>query len=571
MYDERLVRAAQEGDEAAFAALYDRAIDSVYGLCWSLTGDSGEASRLVTDAFVLAAQNLGELSDPSQVRPWLLAIAADRTLSDDEEGVLVSGWPSPAARTTSDEPLGPDALRDWTAQAAAVLALPDQIVLELQLRHQLEGDQLAATIGSTPGGLPTVLQRVDEEAELVLGALVLARQGRRNCADLGRILRGWDGTPSVEVADKADAHAKTCERCRQRRGVVSPLDLVADAPLLVAPAAMRTPILEEVAPELAALAAAPKRPAPASTVTTAAVAAPPPRIPPVERDSPRIPTPALVGILAALVVLIVALVLIFRHPSKSSPSAAATTTTLADIAGPPATLAPIDTTTTPTTAPPASVLALNTGRVDLGANASSAQIVLSDTATTAATWSATTSASWLTVAPSSGSLNGNESTRVTISIDRTSAPGGSFDGKITFVGADAGSHSAITDVVGTNSATTTTTATSTTLGTNLTLSNVTATPSTVATAPCALQATTATVSATVTDPDGSPNVNVRYTLPDGSPGVRPMTNDGNGQYSATLPSSSTAGTINFVVNAIDGGASSRASGTVTVASCTGVH
>jgi hypothetical protein len=64
---------------------------------------------------------------------------------------------------------------------------------------------------------------------------------------------------------------------------------------------------------------------------------------------------------------------------------------------------------------------------------------------------------------------------------------------------------------------------------------------------------------------------VRYTLPDGSPGVRPMTNDGNGQYSATLPSSSTAGTINFVVNAIDGGASSRASGTVTVASCTGVH
>src|SRR5437764_11424857 len=95
MYDERLVKAAQEGDEAAFAALYDRAADSVFDFCWWLTGDADEAARLVEEAFVLAARNLDELSDPSQVRPWLLAIAADHAVADEEEGVLKSGWGLP--------------------------------------------------------------------------------------------------------------------------------------------------------------------------------------------------------------------------------------------------------------------------------------------------------------------------------------------------------------------------------------------------------------------------------------------------------------------------------------------
>ncbi|MHB8467934.1 MAG: RNA polymerase sigma factor, partial [Acidimicrobiales bacterium] len=184
MYDERLVRAAQEGDEAAFAALYDRAVDSVYDLAWSITGDAGEAARLVQAAFVLAARNLEQLTDPSQVRPWLLAIAGDQALADDQEGVLLSGWDAQSAAHAGDEPLSQVALRRWMSEAAAVLALPDQLVLELQLRHDLDPDQLAAAVGTTPAELPGVLERVDAEATAVLGALALARQGRKSCAGL---------------------------------------------------------------------------------------------------------------------------------------------------------------------------------------------------------------------------------------------------------------------------------------------------------------------------------------------------------------------------------------------------
>jgi len=54
MYATRLGLAAQEGDDAAFAALYDRNAAALYDFCWALTGDDAEAARMVEDAFVLA-------------------------------------------------------------------------------------------------------------------------------------------------------------------------------------------------------------------------------------------------------------------------------------------------------------------------------------------------------------------------------------------------------------------------------------------------------------------------------------------------------------------------------------
>ena len=586
MYDARLVRAAQEGDEAAFAALYDRAIDSVYDLCWWLTGDAEESARLVEEAFVLAAQNLGELTDPSQVRPWLLAIAADRALSDDAEGVLKSGWPAAGGRPVTDEPLGTVALREWTAQSAAILALPDQIVLELQLRQQLEGDQLAATIGSTPAGLPALLARVDEEADTVLSALVLARQGRKDCPDLAGLLAGWDGLPTVEIADLADKHARGCRRCTQRRALISPLELVAEAPVIAGPATLRTPILEAVAGELAAMAALPRRrdPAPepgpavdappgcdparsASTMTT---------VMPITRADPgsrrAVPVGALVGVAAVLLVLIGVVALALRSGGGKPASTIASPTTLAAVGGGPApTLAPIDTTTTPTTALPVSVLGLNTSRVELGTAATSAQVVLSNTSTTPANWAASPSAKWLTVTPSSGSLGANQSSRITLSVDRTAAPQGPFDARVTFTGSDAGSRSATADVVGTNGPPPTTSTSSTTVVTSLTLGSVSANPTTVYTSPCAFQPTMSTVTATITDPGGSPTVELRYTLPGRSVAHEPMTEGSNGQWSATLPSSSTTGTITYTVLASDHGSSAKSSGEVTVTACTGVH
>jgi len=394
MYDEKLVRAAQQGDEAAFAAIYDRSADAVYDLCWSLIGDAEEAARIVEDTFVLAARHLNDLSDASQVRAWLLAIARDRILNEDERATLRFGWGSAPVEQPGggpEEPLGTVALRTWTAGAAAVLALTDQAVLELHLRHQLDEDQLAAAVGCSPEQLPSVVARVDAEAEDVLGALVVARQARRDCPELLDALRDWDGTPTVEVADLVDAHAEACERCRRRRSLVSPLELIAAAPLVTAPSALRNQVVDLAEVELADH----RLRGSATGAETAAVAA-------VGVEGADAATAALVArrrrplaplfvVAAAVLVLAGALTLVLRSPSRQQPVAAVRPGSLNVAPGPttsgtsPSTTAvlsllPVDTTTiTSTTLAPNARLELNASRVDFGSDATTAQVTLRNT------------------------------------------------------------------------------------------------------------------------------------------------------------------------------------------------
>src|SRR5579862_3378417 len=199
MYDTKLVVAAQEGDDAAFAALYDRNAEAVYDFSWGLAGDERQASKMVEEAFVLAARHIDDVTDASQVRPWLLAIARDRALGDDQDGKLHTAWGTVPAVGAGRDTLSTAELRRWAREAGATLALADQAVLELSARHDLDGDQLACAIGCDPGQLDAVVSQVDQEADEVLGALVVARQGRKDCPELAALLEGWDGAPSVEV------------------------------------------------------------------------------------------------------------------------------------------------------------------------------------------------------------------------------------------------------------------------------------------------------------------------------------------------------------------------------------
>ena len=590
MYDEKLVRAAQQGDEAAFAAIYDRSADAVYDLCWSLIGDADEAARIVEDTFVLAARHLNDLSDASQVRAWLLAIARDRILNEDERGTLRFGWGSPAEQPGSgpEEPLGTVALRTWTAGAAAVLALTDQAVLELHLRHQLDEDQLAAAVGCSPEQLPSVVARVDAEAEHVLGALVVARQARRDCPELLDALRDWNGTPTVEVADLVDAHAEACERCRRRRSLVSPLELIATAPLVTAPPALRNQVVDLAEVELAdhrlrgsspsaETAAAAVIGAEGADAATGALV-----------ESRRRPLAPLFVVAAAVLVLAGALTLVLRSPSRQQPVAAVRPGSLNVAPGPttsgtsPSTTAvlsllPADTTTiTSTTLAPYARLELNASRVDFGSDATTAQVTLRNTGAGATDWVGSSAASWLSVAPASGHLDGAGAVSVTLTVDRRAAPRGPFDVRITFQPADPNQPAASLYAVGsaTGSTTTAPSTTSTTVSSSSTtvasgpsFSNISASPSTVYAAPC--NPDTSKVSATVSDQGTVTTVTIVYTLSDGRRGTSPMTQTGNGAWTGTLGPSSSAGTTSFVVTATDanGARSTSDSYTVNVTAC----
>lgn len=610
MYDNRLLIAAQQGDEAAFAALYDRNVEGIYDFCWALTGDTGEASRLVGDVFALAARHLRDIVDASQLRPWLLAIARDRVLTEDEAGTLRSGWGAATGSAGGAEPLGNNELRRWVRSAAATLALADQVVIELGLRHDLDGDQLAAAIGCPPERVEAIFAQVEAEAEHVLGTLVLARQGRGDCPQLAALLEGWDQAPSADTTDIVAEHAPVCERCSRRLAVAHPLDLLGAAPPAPVPPALRNEVLDLVAAELARVAVLPPLAEPAEpdvgpaagalamsaaepATTVAAASAPPVPAPdplgdrhlwtsvPIVAGRDRRPWIPILAV-AAIVVVVVALLALLLHPSSHTRVASAhlnTTTsqaptTVAQVpVTPPGTIAPIASTTTSTTSTtlPASRLQLDTTRVDLGATATTAEVSLSDAGDVSARWRATTAVPWLTVNPASGLLQPGSAVGVTLTIDRAAVPAGSFDQRLSFLPSDNGGVPASLSVVGTNSGSSTTSttpgATSTTIVTNgPSIGAVSASPATIQSAPCSNDQSV--VSAAVTDSAAVTSVVVTYSLPDGRRGSTTMSRAAT-EWSAAIGGSRTSGTISYQVTASDSAGLTRTSPPqyITVTTC----
>ena len=71
--DATLVAGALAGDRDSFAAIYDRYADRVHTMCIHLLGNRDDAADVCGDVFLTAAERLGQLRDPSRLKPWLFA------------------------------------------------------------------------------------------------------------------------------------------------------------------------------------------------------------------------------------------------------------------------------------------------------------------------------------------------------------------------------------------------------------------------------------------------------------------------------------------------------------------
>jgi len=249
--DAELVRAATAGDRGAFAAIYDRYADRLHDFCWSVLRDRDEAADATQDTFLVAAERLGQLRDPERLRPWLYAVARSRALRRARARTRLA--PEEDMTDLPDTASGPEQaaqradLRDLVWNAAAGLSERDRALLDLHLRHGLEGADLGQAIGGEPAHAYVLLNRLRDQVERSLGALLVARLGRADCPELATILTGWDGRFSPLIRKRVARHVDTCEVCgAARRKLVSPLALLAAVPPMPAPADLRGRVLEQV-------------------------------------------------------------------------------------------------------------------------------------------------------------------------------------------------------------------------------------------------------------------------------------------------------------------------------------
>ena len=80
------VLAAQQGDEAAFASLYDAHAGRVYALCLRLSADRALAEELVQDVFVRLWQRLATFRGESAFGTWLHRLALNTVLESGRKG-----------------------------------------------------------------------------------------------------------------------------------------------------------------------------------------------------------------------------------------------------------------------------------------------------------------------------------------------------------------------------------------------------------------------------------------------------------------------------------------------------
>jgi RNA polymerase sigma-70 factor (ECF subfamily) len=161
-----LVRAAVMGDEAAFAELVARHHRDLLRVAYVICRDPALAEDSAQAAWAIAWRRLGDVRDPSQVRGWLVAVAANEA-----RRIMRSRRPRIREISVADielegvPDLRSDPLADGIAKAdlrrvLASLDPTDRALIALRYVAELSSDEIGRALGMSSSGARGRLSRL---------------------------------------------------------------------------------------------------------------------------------------------------------------------------------------------------------------------------------------------------------------------------------------------------------------------------------------------------------------------------------------------------------------------------
>jgi RNA polymerase sigma factor (sigma-70 family) len=250
--DDYLVAQAATGDQAAFAAVYERYFDGVYDFALRTARHPDVAADVVQNAFVRAWDGIRKGRAGKNPKVWLYTIArksaidriprAHRPPSGTEPSEFIGRPPQFAQLDASLPPRVQAALEDeelveivWNS--ASAMSPKQYSLLDLHLRRRITADQLAESLGVTKSNVYTMLSRLRGALADSVTYTLLLRRGGAECRELGYLLSQMKESAYTKQTRRAiQAHVKNCSRCQaNKRQQVSPLDVFAGL-VLVPPA-----------------------------------------------------------------------------------------------------------------------------------------------------------------------------------------------------------------------------------------------------------------------------------------------------------------------------------------------
>ncbi len=238
-----LVAAALAGDRSAWAGIWDLHGTKLHSYAWRLLGSEADAQDVVADTFVSAAENLHQLRDPDQLRPWLYAICRRHVQRRWELRDRVRPTDDIVAVVDAQEPvvnaLGIDAAEASSLlwEAAEGLGPAERELLSLVLNADLDSGEVAKVTGDQPSAVYVKVSRLKDGLGRAAGALLVARHHREDCDELDVLLRDWDGSYSALWRKRIARHVDGCDTCgASRKAAAGALfGIAGGAPLLVLP------------------------------------------------------------------------------------------------------------------------------------------------------------------------------------------------------------------------------------------------------------------------------------------------------------------------------------------------
>jgi RNA polymerase sigma-70 factor, ECF subfamily len=160
-----LVQSARKGDGAGFAELIRPHYPAAFRMAYGMLHDRQEAEDAVQDAAFTAWKKLGNLRSGSPLRPWFLAILANRCrhVSRKQSRSMLAAEIPVREASTSDLAAGLDLRR-----ALARLSDDQRLVLVLRYYLDMPYEEIAGVLGVSHKAARTRVERAVDRLRPIL-------------------------------------------------------------------------------------------------------------------------------------------------------------------------------------------------------------------------------------------------------------------------------------------------------------------------------------------------------------------------------------------------------------------
>ncbi|KAA3644251.1 MAG: hypothetical protein DWQ07_19280 [Chloroflexi bacterium] len=220
--DAQLAQQAAEGNQQAFAALFETYFQAVYNFALSLTNQSSQAEELTQEAFVRAYEKIDTLGPPWNFRSWIFRmthnLAIDAARRGRGEAVLEEEGRIPSSKRNPEKQIMSEEIGAYVRTTLQQLPERYRNILVFREMYAFPYQEIAEIMEITLSNAKVLAHRAREMFSQAYGIQLLLVEPTGDCVEFAELVHDLhDDEPLGERERSLKRHLKHCEQCQERR------------------------------------------------------------------------------------------------------------------------------------------------------------------------------------------------------------------------------------------------------------------------------------------------------------------------------------------------------------------